>query len=61
MTSSTDQEEASFPEPSLSCFTWSGPVVELVASTRLGGHTWPSSVGLELTRRRGGGVFVCPG
>ena len=31
MTSSTDQEEASFPEPSLSCFTWSGPVVELAA------------------------------
>lgn len=31
MTSSTDQEEASFPEPSLSCFKWSGPVVELAA------------------------------
>ena len=31
MTSSTDQEEVSFPEPSLSCFTWSGPVVELAA------------------------------
>lgn len=31
MTSSTDQEEASLPEPSLSCFKWSGPVVELAA------------------------------
>lgn len=31
MTSSTDQEVTSFPEPSLSCFKWSGPVVELAA------------------------------
>ena len=31
MTSSTDQEEALVPEPSLSCFKWSGPVVELAA------------------------------
>lgn len=31
MTSSTDQDEASFTEPSLSCFIWSGPVVELAA------------------------------
>lgn len=30
-TSPTDQEEASFPETSLSCVTWSGPVVELAA------------------------------
>lgn len=32
MTSSTDQEEALFPEASLSCFMWSGPVVELAAA-----------------------------
>lgn len=31
MTSSTDQDEASVNEASLSCFTWSGPVVELAA------------------------------
>lgn len=31
MTSSTDQEEASFPEASLSGFRWSEPVVELAA------------------------------
>lgn len=31
MTSSTDQEVTSLPEPSLSCFKWSGPVVELAA------------------------------
>lgn len=61
ITSSTDQEDASFPEPSLSCFKWSGPVVELAASTRLCVHTGPSSVGLELTRRRVGGVCVSPG
>lgn len=32
MTSSTDQEAALFTAPSLSCFTWSGPVVELAAA-----------------------------
>lgn len=31
MTSSTDQEVTSWPELSLSCFKWSGPVVELAA------------------------------
>lgn len=31
MTSSTDQEVTSLPEASLSCFKWSGPVVELAA------------------------------
>lgn len=34
MTSSTDQEEASFAEVSLSCFKWSGPVVELAAGNK---------------------------
>lgn len=35
MTSSTDQDDASFPEPSLSCFKCSGPVVELAAGKKL--------------------------
>lgn len=38
MTSSTDQEEASVAELSLSCFKWSGPVVEL-AGREAGKHT----------------------
>lgn len=36
MTSSTDQDEASVAELSLSCFNWSGPVVELAAGRAAG-------------------------